>query len=310
MEIITAPAPGQNVVEWTQSNRDRLAERLGESGLVLLRGFESGAGTTLRDMLGVFGLAPMADARWSTPRSAVGEGAFTSTEYPPEQWIVLHSEMSYARSWPRLLAFQCRVPAGTGGATTVCDLAALSAAIPDLVEEFHEREVLYLRNFRPGIDIPWQNAFGTEDPEEVARIAEANELEIEWMPDGTLRTAQQAQGAITSPAGALWFNQAQLFHPLQFDPETRAALERAFGVEGLPRNATFGDGEPIPDAAIRRVLDALETHTRPLDWQAGDVALLDNMRWMHGRAPFTGARKVHVAMGGPESEPDLTPLFH
>ena len=308
MDIITSPDPGRNVIAWIDANRDSLAESLLGSGLVVLRGFESEAPSTLRDVLAAFSLEPMQDARWSTPRSSVGEGAFTSTEYPPDQCIVLHSEMSYARTWPRLLVFQCKTPAETGGATTVCDLAGLSAEIADITAEFHEREVLYLRNFRQGIDVPWQQAFGTEDRDEVARIAEANELEIEWLADGTLATAQQAQGAIEGPVGPLWFNQAQLFHPLQLPAETRRALESAFGAEGLPRNATFGDGEPIPDATIQAVLDALAHHTRHLDWQEGDVALVDNMRWMHGRAPFTGTRRVLVAMGGPESDTELSSL--
>lgn len=309
MDIIAAPSGGLNLLDWMGSHRDQVAERLANSGIVLLRGFETDAPSTLKDMLALFDLEPMQDARWSTPRSPVGEGAFTSTEYPADQWIVLHSEMSYARTWPRLLMFQCKVAAETGGATTICDLAGVSAEVPDLVEEFLDREVLYLRNFRKGIDVPWQNAFGTENRKEVGRIAEANDLEIEWLDDGTLSTAQQAQGAIEGTDGPLWFNQAQLFHPLQLPVETRTALERAFGAEGLPRNALFGDGEPIPDTTIRRILDALERHTRNIDWQDDDVAVIDNMRWMHGRAPFTGTRKVLAAMGGPESKPTLRPLF-
>ena len=307
-KVIEAEA-GRNIIDWLGENMSTVRDRLDASGIVLLRGFDSEQATTLKDILAAFGSEPMQDARWSTPRSSVGEGAFTSTEYPADQWIVLHSEMSYARLWPRLLLFQCKIAAETGGATTICDLEALSADLSDLVSEFHEREVIYLRNFRRGVDVPWQHAFGTEDRDEVERIGAEHGLEVEWQSDGTLRTSQQAQGAIEGPNGPLWFNQAQLFHPCQLPAATRKALEMAFGSDGLPRNAIFGDGEPIPDATINHILDCLSKHTENIDWQAGDVAIIDNMRWMHGRAPFTGTRKVLAAMGRPHSDPVSSPLF-
>ena len=195
-----------------------------------------------------------------SPRHEVGDGAFTSTDYPPDETIVLHSEMSYARLWPRFVMFQCRIAAATGGATTIGDLRAISESLGDLVEEFHERDVLYIRNFRPGVDIRWQDAFGVDDQAAVERIGAANGLEVEWLADGVLRTYQQAQGAVLDHGAPIWFNQAHLFHPSQLKPETRSGLLSAFGEEGLPRNAVFGDGEPIPDATIAFVLDTL---TRP-----------------------------------------------
>ena len=33
-----------------------------------------------------------------------------------------------------------------------------------------------------------------------------------------------------------------------------------------------------------------------LEWQAGDVALVDNFRVMHGRRPFVGKRRVLASL--------------
>ncbi|MCV3273770.1 TauD/TfdA family dioxygenase [Roseobacter sinensis] len=310
MKKFFAPTAQTELTSWMSDHMDDIRDTLSAEGIVLLRGFDTEDATTLKKTLGLFGADPMTDARWSTPRSSVGDGAFTSTEYPAEQWIVLHSEMSYARSWPRLLMFQCKTAAATGGATTIADLAAVSASLGEILDEFHEREVIYQRNFRKGLDIPWQTAFGTEDADEVLEIGTRNGLEIEWRPDGTLRTAQQAQGAVQGPDGTvLWFNQAHLFHPCQLPEATRKALVAALGADGLPRNAVFGDGEPIPDATIERILQVLTQHTENIDWQDGDLAIIDNMRWMHGRAPFTGTRKVLAAMGQPQDTAAVTPIF-
>jgi hypothetical protein len=309
MHEFIAKNPRSVLTDWIGEHMAEVREALSGSGLVLFRGYETGDPATLKRTLGLFGADPMTDARWSTPRTSVGEGAFTSTEYPADQWIVLHSEMSYARLWPRLLMFQCVDAADTGGATTIADLKAVSDTLGEIVDEFHEREVIYLRNFRKGLDIPWQTAFATSDPDEVIEIGTKNGFTAEWRPDGSLHTVQQAQGAIKGPHGALWFNQAHLFHPCQLPAAARKALVNAVGVDGLPRNAAFGDGEQIADATIVRILDVLTQHTRSINWQDGDLAIIDNMRWMHGRSPFTGIRKVLAAMGQPQATAALTPIF-
>lgn len=309
MKIITPPTDGTELIGWMDTNMDQVKDGLNETGLVLLRGFNTDDSATLKNVLGQFGAEPLTDARWSTPRSSVGDGAFTSTEYPPEQWIVLHSEMSYARTWARLLLFQCKDAADTGGATTIANLQAVTDALGDLVEEFQEREVTYIRNFRKGLDIPWQHAFDTEDPDEVLEIGARMGLEVEWRKDGTLRVAQNSQGTVDGPNGPLWFNQAHLFHPYQLPEATRKALVAALGADGLPRTAVFGDGEPIPDATIQRILDVLTDKTENIDWKDDDVAIIDNMVWMHGRAPYTGSRKVLAAMGQAQSTPAFTPVF-
>jgi hypothetical protein len=310
MTTLTSSSPDMELVSWMKSHLGEVKDLLSQDGLVHFRGFDTRAEVTLKNTLGLFGLEPMTDARWSTPRTSVGEGVFTSTEYPADQRIVLHSEMSYSKIWPRLILFQCKTAAQTGGATTIADIKAASSALGDILSEFHERDVTYLRNFRKGLDIPWQNAFGTQDRDEVSEIGARNGLEIEWKPDGTLHTTQQAQGAIDGPDGPLWFNQAHLFHPYQLPTASRKALLSAFGANGLPRNATFGDGGQIPDITIRHVLEVLSKHTENIDWQDGDLTIIDNMRWMHGRSPFTGVRKVLAAMGQPQTATALTPLFN
>lgn len=300
---IVSSKAGEHLPLWLDKHKEQVTDALLKDGAVLLRDFDFSDPSVLVDILASYGAEPMQDARWSSPRSAVGEGAFTASEYPPDQTIVLHSEMSYARLWPRLLVFQCAVPANTGGATTVCNIDALSADLSDLLEEFLEREVLYVRNFRSGVDIPWQNAFGTDDRSEVNAIGREHQMETEWLSDGTLRTHQLAQGAVLSENDEpLLFNQAHLFHPSQLSAGIRDSLVSAFGVDGLPRNAVYGDGEPIAGATIDRILNVLKAHTQPIAWQAGDIAIIDNMRWLHGRAPFSGDRSVFVAMGMPHDD--------
>ncbi len=59
---------------------------------------------------------------------------------------------------------------------------------------------------------------------------------------------------------------------------------------------TYGDGTPLDRDAALAAADLAEEVAVDLDWQQGDVALLDNFVVMHGRRPFKGTRKVLASL--------------
>jgi alpha-ketoglutarate-dependent taurine dioxygenase len=59
---------------------------------------------------------------------------------------------------------------------------------------------------------------------------------------------------------------------------------------------TYGDGSPIDDEDLKAATDIAYELTFDLNWQAGDVALIDNARVMHGRRPFQGSRSVLASL--------------
>jgi hypothetical protein len=64
------------------------------------------------------------------------------------------------------------------------------------------------------------------------------------------------------------------------------------GVRENPSSAiTFGDGSHIPKEGLERASELAEDFTFDLEWQDGDVAVVDNYRTMHGRRPYSGDRK-------------------
>ena len=76
-----------------------------------------------------------------------------------------------------------------------------------------------------------------------------------------------------------------------------AIMELYEGFEDdMPEYATFGDGSAIP----LQYLDVIRATTRKLqvtfDWRRGDLLMVDNMLLAHGRMPFSGERKILVAM--------------
>ena len=103
----------------------------------------------------------------------------------------------------------------------------------------------------------------------------------------------------------LWFNSAHMFHVQALEPELRDSMRALFDEDALPRHAWFGDGSAIEDAAIDHIREVYMRESSSFAWRRGDVLLIDNMRFAHGRSPFTGDRELLVAMADATSERHL-----
>jgi len=158
---------------------------------------------------------------------------------------------------------------------------------------------MYIRNYGSGIDLPWQTVFQTNERAAVEAYCRAAHIDCEWGEGDRLRTSQVRQAVARHPrTGELvWFNQAHLFHITNLEEDVRGPLLESFGEERLPRQARYGDGTPIEAADLDEVRRAYEDLAVDIDWQTGDVLILNNMLIAHGRRPYSGARRVLAAMG-------------
>ena len=296
--LYEAATPGTDPVAWAAANEERLRERLLTAGACLLRGFDAPDPSVFADFVRVFGEELGEYNYGSTPRSKEGD-VYTSTEYPASELIPLHNEMSYTSSWPLRIWFYCSIAAPVGGATPLSDSHAVHNRIPAEVRERFERHgVRYVRNYRAGLGITWEAAFGTDDRAEVERFCRERAITFQWLDDGTLRTAETCQAVAKHPVTGvpMWMNQAHLFHVSNLKPETRDALLDFLTEEELPRNAYLGDGSPIDEADLAAIRAAYDAELLEFPWQQGDLLMVDNMAMAHGRMSFEGPRKILVAM--------------
>jgi alpha-ketoglutarate-dependent taurine dioxygenase len=291
-----------------RDERASLEEALRQGRAVLFRGFPNVTSEGFRGAVGASSKrGPLEYVFQSTPRTAVGDNLYTATEYPASQSIPLHNENAYFRDWPMRLYFWCQRPATTGGETPIADTAKVTARIdPDVRRRFEREGVLYVRNYRKGLDVPWQRVFQTESRQEVETFCKAHEIEVEWRKNGSLCTRQRSQGLARHPVtdAEVWMNQAHLFHVSNLDRATRDSLTELFPEDELPRHAYFGDGSPIDDDVLEHVRESFLAEQVLVPWQAHDVLVIDNMLTSHGRQPFTGERKLLVAMADLRSETD------
>jgi alpha-ketoglutarate-dependent taurine dioxygenase len=238
----------------------------------------------------------------STPRRELAQNVYTSTVYPAEYPIALHNEGTYWIKWPLKLIFCCLSEATRGGETPIADSHRIYNRIPASIrEKFELKNVLYVRNYNDGFGLTWQDAFQTQNGRDVEEYCRENQIEFDWKPGERLRTRQIRRAVAEHPKTGerLWFNHAAFFHISSLDPAMRDALTREFSEEDLPYNTYYGDGSPIERDVLEVLRAAYQEEMIQFPWKKGDVMILENMSVCHGRAPYSGPRKVITAMAEP-----------
>lgn len=283
---------------WAADHRDELSALLLEHGCVLVSGLAVRTAEALADVREALGLRTAALHEQFAERRDLGHGVYSAPHWPADREQCLHHEQGYGIDFPRVLLIACLVPAQTGGAMLVGDTRAMLDQLPpDLVERFRATGWLLERNFRPYFGLPWSAALGVSTPEAAEKICAARLVGFSWESDGALHLVQRRSSVVSHPVtGAeCWFNDIGFFSQWSVDAEERQVLLKAFGDRGIPFNTRFGDGEALSEPSWRRVLDGYDAVMRRLQWQAGDLLLIDNVLCAHGREPYTGDWELAVA---------------
>lgn len=233
----------------------------------------------------------------TSPRSALSEVSYTSTDYPAQYPIQFHNEFSYRASRPDVLLFGCLVAPLAQGSTPIADGRLVLERLPrELVDRFADG-VQYVRNY-VGMGIDWQTAFGTDAKDEVEAYCEQAGLAYRWSADG-LHTAQRGEVTVRHPITdeLSWCNHVINFSVHGVQPaEVRSALVAA-DPSWRPTDTLYADGTSVDVQTIEAIRAAYEAVAYRHPWQSGDVMVLDNLLTAHARDPYTGQRKIVVGMG-------------
>ncbi|MGI2902886.1 TauD/TfdA family dioxygenase [Tolypothrix sp. VBCCA 56010] len=306
--LLQSIVEGINLVTWAVSHRELIATNLLKHGGILFRNFQVRDVAEFEKFIQIVSGDLLEYRDRSSPRSIIQGNIYTSTDYPANQTIFLHSENSYAATWPLKIFFYCMTPAIQGGETPIADTRKLYQRIDSKIRDrFIEKKVMYVRNFGDGFGLPWQTVFQTINPAEVETFCRHNGIEFEWKEGNRLRTRQIRQAIATHPQTGeqVWFNHAVFFHVSTLEPNIRKSLLAEFQEEDLPHNTYYGDGSPIEKTVLDEIRATYQQETIIFPWQAGDILMLDNMLAAHGRMPFVGERKVVVGMAEQLSSKDI-----
>jgi hypothetical protein len=180
----------------------------------------------------------------------------------------LHPELSREPWKPDSCFFYCLTPPSRGGATTICDGVAIVRDLPSaLRDQMAARRIKYIVQAGARVLEYW---LGTSKPDDL-QLADPPP----HCPYRFERIGGQVVRVFSRP----------LLHQTMF------AKDLAFGnfllfaryLRGVKTFPLLDDGSPVPDdwvEAVKRVSDAL---TVPIEWQEGDLLIIDNSRFMHGR---------------------------
>ncbi|MBS0151276.1 MAG: amino acid adenylation domain-containing protein [Nitrospira sp.] len=300
LPLVLQPAVDDvDLAAWAQDHRTKVEQDLLAHGAILFRGF---ALTSPEDFEQVAqALCPTLFGEYGDlPREKAGRHLYGSTPYPADKTILFHNESSHLHRWPLKQSFFCVQASQEGGETPIVDCRKMYEGLrPELREKFTKRALMYVRNFTPGFDVSWQEFFHTEDKSVVEETCRQHGVEWDWTSDGGLRTRQICPAIVKHPrtGDVVFFNQIQLHHISYLEPAVRNSLVEVLGIDRVPRNVYFGDGSPIDDETAAEIGELYERTSVRFPWRNGDLLMLDNMLVAHARSPFTGPRKIVVAMG-------------
>ena len=281
---------------WIKENMAELEAELSNSGALLFRGFPINNAETFDAFSAAFGYPSFTykESLSNAVRINFTERVFTANEAPKEVEIYLHHEMAQTPISPDKLFFYCNSAADQGGATPICRsdqlFKALVSELPELAKDFENKGLRYTTHMpseddaQSGQGRSWASTLSVESKDEAEKKLAELGYDWQWQPNGSLKAITPILPAVLDLKGKkVFYNQLV------------AAYMGWDGVRDDPSRAlAFGDGSAIPKEGLERIAELSKNYTFDLQWQDGDVALLDNKITMHGRRPYSGERKRQV----------------
>lgn len=284
-------------------------------GALLIRGLPIQTANDYSIIAHAFGFEAHEEVGRPPVRTVLAKNIKTANEGPPELPIWPHNEYGWSTHNPAWLTFSCLEVPTSGGATPVISSIGLASRLeeqaPEFFQQLLEQGVRYVYRYgrEQVISTTGASVFAAygqhvEDDDDEPTVRAKIEAEVrrhsetfEWHGDGSLSVQhivpiirKHVATGLTTWFGNLTSAYGRSRHHGATEPPFR-------GDDGsyhpLP---TYGDGSLIGTADLELALGIAEDMQVDVEWQKGDVVLLDNYAVMHSRRAWTGNRTVLAAL--------------
>ncbi len=270
-----------------------------EHGALLLRGFDAEAGA-FRGFAQRF--CSTAVVNESPGRSPIDAPGRVYTVDAGGKAFALHPELSREPWKPDAAFFGCLTPPDGDGATTICDGIELVRALPAALREaLLPRRLCYIAPAWPALLEYW---LGSAAPGEAL---------LRQPPAGCpYKFARDAQGRIVR-----YFTRPMLHKPMFAEVPAFGNFLLFARFNNQRRDfPLLDDLTPVPELWLQALKAAGEATTAAIEWRRGDVLMLDNTRFMHGRTAIRDPTKRLIAtyfgylrFAVPDPEEPLDPVW-
>lgn len=308
-------------LDWFDNNGSQLTNWLNKYGAVLFKGLPMASAEDFGSMVSAMKGKELQYLGGIVPRSRVSKSVYTSTELNEKFPIKIHQEMAYQNDYPDRQLFFCHTPPVKGGGTPICDMRKVKSMVdPKVLDKLRRKKIKYvqvLHNEKVAgrerlkrliplyVHLTWQETFRSQSSEEVEKICLQKGFDVKWNKKGDLILEVVLPAFRIHPLTGeeVYFNHlvSQHFNKLALKSDLgnmvyyfRKLIYKDQSEH--PNQVYYGDGEPISFADMESIYKAVEANTVCFTWEKGDLLIVDNMLFGHGRNSFRGERKILVSL--------------
>ena len=294
-----------DVIHWLNDEKNELMALLSKHGAILFRGFPIKGYEHFDAFIKTFGLKNFLyeESFSNAVRYKRTKRVFTANEAPPSVSIFLHHELAQTPVYPSHLFFYCENAPLSNGETPLCRsdilLSKLQGVIPEFVQSCEKLGVCYTNvmpnheDKKSGQGRSWYSTLGVSNKSNAERKLNTLGYQWEWMHDGSLKVKTAVLPAVKTldDKRKVFFNQLIAAYCGWKDERNESR-----------NNIFFGDGSTIPIKDMKIVIELADQLTFDLEWETGDIALIDNYLVMHGRRPYKGDRRVLASLASVDTK--------
>ncbi|PKA55976.1 Clavaminate synthase-like protein [Apostasia shenzhenica] len=294
--LMPAAASGGDLANLVLEEREHLFADLRRHRALLFRGFDVSDAGDFHRAVEAFRWEAIEMKSSASTRTKITSRVYSANEAPPEQLINFHHEMPLMTEMPRMLFFCCGEPSPQGGETAIVAsdvvVQRMDERMPEVMAKVAEVGLVFsiktasdaeAADSETVVNRTWKSLLGTDDETEAEkRLLEMHEScsSVKFLSNGS---AELVFGP-TNPVREFSGRRAWIYPILGFAGDRRSVKNE------------FGDGSDFPAEALDVYRRILEENCVDVNWQKGDVLLLDNLAVQHARRPGKPPRRILASL--------------